>query len=254
MTDPIRIDTPESVDLALEPAGLGTRFAAAMIDAAIQGFAAWLLLVLLIGVAAGMTVSDMMLDELTEGVIYAILLLVFGLLFLLYKLLLEAFWNGQTVGKRIVGIRVIRSNGLPVQFLQVLIRNMMRPVDYLPGSYILGAITILATRRNQRVGDLVAGTVVIHDRKRASPLLPGKPLQPMEGDLSLLREHVLRLEEEDLEPLRTFWQRRFHLLPEHRLRVASLVTASLVTLMGWQEPLPLNPEEFLETILYLRSQ
>lgn len=256
MPDSIRIDTPESVDLALEPAGFGTRFAAAVIDAAIQGAVTFVIALVSLTTAGGLTSG---VDSLPaffgplEGILLAVLLLILAFPLMLYKPVLELFWNGQTVGKRAMGIRVVRSNGLPVHLLGVIIRNFMRVVDMLPSAYVIGAIAVLTTRQHQRLGDIVAGTVVVRERQGQTPVAPPQPENLAPADVDGLRQYVLRLEEIDLEPLRGFWERRHQLEPEARLRVANLIAANLAARMSWTEPVPLNPEEFLEAVLHVRA-
>ncbi|MFZ5827757.1 MAG: RDD family protein [Bacillota bacterium] len=251
--DQIRIDTPESVDLALEPAGLGSRFLAALIDGLIQG--AVLFLLFLVGIPTMILAESAGGDFETVGIaIIAILFLGVGLLFFLYKLLLEAFWNGQTIGKRVAGIRVVQANGMPVGFLQVVIRNLLRIVDYLPSYYLIGAIAILATRRKQRLGDMAAGTVVVRDRPTWAPLVPVQLSHEPKTDLNRLREHVLRLSEQDLAAARGYWERRWSMESEARTRVAAQVAQSLAARMGWGEPLPAYPDDFIEEVLYVRAR
>lgn len=78
-----------------------------------------------------------------------------------YSIMLEWLWNGQTIGKRMLRLRVIDESGGRLQFAQVVVRNLLRMVDVLPGLYFIGGTTALLTRRAQRLGDLAAGTVVI---------------------------------------------------------------------------------------------
>jgi uncharacterized RDD family membrane protein YckC len=248
----IRVETPESVDLSLEPAGMGSRFFAALIDGLVQG--AVLFLLFLVGIAtAAESAVEQTNPGATEMVIFSILLLAVGLLFFLYKLLFEAFWNGQTLGKRAAGIRVIQANGLPVTFLQVAIRNLLRPIDYLPAYYVIGAIAVLATRKRQRLGDMAAGTIVVRDRPAHAPLLPAQLSHAPRTDLNRLREHVMRLREEDLVAARGYWERRWQLDGEARARVAAQVAVSLAAQMGWQEPLPPYPDDFIEEVLWVRA-
>ncbi|MFZ5816321.1 MAG: RDD family protein [Bacillota bacterium] len=251
--DQIRIDTPESVDLALEPAGLGSRFIAALVDALIQYAVVFLLV--LVGLPTLALTFAMEGDPSMAGIaVIAILFIGLGLLFFLYKLLLEAFWNGQTIGKRVAGIRVVQANGLPVTFLQVVIRNLLRIIDYLPTYYLVGAVTILATSKKQRLGDLAAGTVVVRDRPAGAPVVPVQLSHPPRTDLNRLREHVLRLSEADLAPARGYWERRFQLDGEARARVAPQVAQALAVRMGWQEPLPPHADDFIEEVLYVRAR
>ncbi len=249
----IRIDTPESVDILYTPAGLGSRFLAAVVDGLIQGGA--VLGLFLTVILAGLLDRLFTLKVPDAGTLgfLAILLLSAALLVGGYKLLLEAFWNGQTVGKRVAGIRVVQRNGLPVHFWQVLVRNLLRVVDYLPAWYGLGAVLVLATRDNQRLGDLVAGTIVVRVHPAPAPQVPLQPSAAPGEDLAALRERVLRLAEADLEAARGFWQRRQALDPAVRRRLAERIAAALVTALGREEPLPDDPEGFIETVLYLRA-
>lgn len=248
-----RVDTPESVDLALEPAGLGSRFLAALIDTAIQGGAAFVLFLILIWASVVTNVSDAFNSRVMGNVFVAILSLVLAFLSLGYFVLMEALWNGQTLGKRVAGVRVLKANGLPVGFSQVLIRNLMRIVDALPIFYVVGSIAVLFTGRHQRLGDMVAGTVVVRDRRAAAPNLPRRLTYQPPYDLNLLREHVHRLPEQDLEAARGFWERRSAFDPMARYRVAARIAEGLAIRMNWTEPYP-HPEMFIESVLYLRSQ
>ncbi|MBP2017404.1 putative RDD family membrane protein YckC [Symbiobacterium terraclitae] len=251
--DPIRIDTPESVDLSLEPAGLGSRFLAALIDALVQYGVIFALMLVTLPSFSIAAIFEEATAFATINFVLAILLVAVALLFFLYKLLLEALWNGQTLGKRAVGIRVVQANGMPVTFLQVVIRNLLRIIDYLPGYYLIGSICVLATRRRQRLGDLAAGTVVVRDRPAELPVVPDRLSHTPVTDLTRLREHVLRLREEDLLPARGYWQRRLQLDGPSRARVAAKVAEGLAARMSWTDPLPPYPDDFIEEVLYVRA-
>lgn len=250
MSDMIRIQTPESVDLAFEPVGLGSRFLAALLDSLIQAVA-----VIIIGLAMLGTgiLADLGDFELLGNIALAILLLLLGLLFGLYKMLFEALWNGQTPGKRMAGIRVVRSNGLPVTFLPVLIRNLMRIIDYLPGWYALGTLALLFSKRHQRLGDLAAGTVVVRDRKAAAPVVPVALNRQPSVDLDRLTEHARRLSEADLAPARSFLQRRNQIQAGSRFHLAQQLAENLAAKMGWQDRVE-QAEPFLEEILFVRAK
>ncbi len=90
---------------------------------------------------------------------------------LLYGILCEYYWNGQTIGKWLLGLRVVDAAGLELQFYQVAIRNLIRSVDLFPVLGLLGGITMLCNRRLQRLGDLAAGTVIVRNRRPTSPNL-----------------------------------------------------------------------------------
>ena len=93
----------------------------------------------------------------------AVSVLITFLISMAYGILLEWRWRGQTLGKRVLRLRVIDSGGLRLEFTQVVIRNLLRAVDLLPALYLLGGSVALATRKCQRVGDLAAGTIVVHE-------------------------------------------------------------------------------------------
>ena len=96
----------------------------------------------------------------------------------LYPVLFEVFWRGQTPGKRALGIAVINDDLTPVTLGTSMVRNLLRTVDFLPLFYLVGLVTMLCNRRFQRLGDLAAGTIVVHDEKAARLNLDpnGKPL------------------------------------------------------------------------------
>jgi uncharacterized RDD family membrane protein YckC len=95
-----------------------------------------------------------------------------------YGMATEWHWRGQTIGKRLLRLRVIDAEGLRLQFSQIVIRNLLRFVDMLPAFYLVGGIACLVNRRAQRLGDLAANTVVVRNPKIAEPdldqLLAGK--------------------------------------------------------------------------------
>jgi len=93
-----------------------------------------------------------------------------------YGIVLEWRWRGQTIGKRLFGLRVIDVHGLRLQFPQIAIRNLLRPIDSLPLLYLVGGVTALCTRLGQRLGDLAANTVVAHERYWEAPNLD--PIAP----------------------------------------------------------------------------
>ena len=163
------IDTPESVTFAYEVAGIGNRFIAALIDTTILA-AALLLLNLLVFVALGL-LGDLSIDMLLGdeppswlgGLVIALYTLLNFAFYWGYYILFEWLWNGQTPGKRFVKIRVLRMDGNPAGFTEVLLRNLVRPVDFLPGGYGLGLLVMLLNEKSRRLGDFAAGTLVIRE-------------------------------------------------------------------------------------------
>jgi uncharacterized RDD family membrane protein YckC len=215
MDDSYRLDTPERVALAFEIAGLGSRSLATMVDALIQ-----VGLILAFAVAAGLSggLVDRLADRLVgrdetmlETVVVALAVLVIFTIIWGYYIFFELVWNGQTPGKRVIGIRVLTTSGQPITLAHSLIRNLVRLVDFLPSSYMLGAIVMLLNGRSQRLGDLAAGTLVVKEARTPTPrTLPDLALEaqlsPQQASLfsaaevALAREFLLRSGE--LEPER----------------------------------------------------
>jgi len=211
--------TPEAVGVEADFAGLGSRLLAAVIDGLIQGA---FLLVLALGVAT----SDLGLDA-------TVVLLVIGVFVTIwvYPIVFEAAWAGQTPGKRAGKIRVLRTDGQPVRLPAVLVRNLLRIVDLLPGVYALGSVLILTTRRAQRLGDLAAGTIVVHETPAPAP----QPILRMDqaGGASLAPSiDVVALTPQEYALARSFLARRDAMTPEGRARVAVEIAARLRERVG----------------------
>ena len=152
----LRIATPEGVSLELSLAGLGSRFVALLADTFLQGVALALLIVALV-------VADV--DRFAFGAVVAVA--IFALLFV-YPMAFELAAGGRTPGKRWSSLRVVCDDGSPLTFRSSALRNVLRLVDILPGLYLVGAIAIFATRANQRLGDLAAGTLVVREPRASA--------------------------------------------------------------------------------------
>jgi uncharacterized RDD family membrane protein YckC len=157
------------VDLELDLAGLGSRFIAELIDYVVKGLVIGALAILLYAIGSGVATA-------------VFLVLTFAIWFL-YDVLFEVLANGRTPGKRITGLRVVRTGGQPVGFLTSAVRNMLRVVDGPATSYIVGIVAIVASKRNQRLGDMAAGTLVVREPvrrlargARCCPAVPRPPL------------------------------------------------------------------------------
>jgi uncharacterized RDD family membrane protein YckC len=167
--DDLDILSAENVNFAIETAGLGSRFGAAVIDLLIQA-----LLISLSGYVATIFMGYLPpLDEVAQwirGGLIALGILLLAILTLGYSFLFEWLWDGQTPGKRALRLRVLHTNGMPLTPWAAAIRSLLRTVDFLPFFYGVGAFCALFNANNRRVGDLVAGTIVAregHDASRA---------------------------------------------------------------------------------------
>jgi len=157
--DQIRIDTPENVSFDYEVSGIGSRFVAALVDHILIALI-WLAL-LFIGLA---------IVGLTQGNAYVFVAVAASLLLLIvgYYILFEVAWNGQTPGKRLAGLRVLRVDGTPITLVDSLVRNVVRLADFLPAYYGLGVLSMFFSKDTRRLGDFAAGTVVVKERKEVS--------------------------------------------------------------------------------------
>ncbi len=163
----LTVETPENIELKLPLAGFGPRLLALVIDLLIQSAVAVVLVAVLLAVMAGMAGfgdadSGMFLFMLVA--IIAVVMVTLG-----YYVLFEWLWNGQTPGKRITGIRVVKRGALPLSFVDVLLRNLLRLIDNMPSNYLIGLVSFFASANQQRLGDLVADTVVIREFTRQAP-------------------------------------------------------------------------------------
>jgi uncharacterized RDD family membrane protein YckC len=163
------VETPEHVELRFALASVGTRFLAALIDHAIQlvVMVATLLLLAQIsslfqGIGPGKSVS--MWAFAAFGLI--VFVVYFG-----YFSFFETMWNGQTPGKRWMRLRVIREDGRPITFFEAFVRNILRTMDFAPSGYAIGVVTVILSPEARRIGDYVAGTVVIKERASETPSL-----------------------------------------------------------------------------------
>jgi uncharacterized RDD family membrane protein YckC len=165
----LTIETPELLELRLPLAGFGPRALAWVIDSLIIGVGSIILFGLVIAALAG-SLFGRGADNSHAMLVFMVLLGVVALFGpVIYYVLFEYFWNGQTLGKRWLGIRVIRRGGLPLGFGQVLIRNLLRIIDYLPSNGLAGLIAFFVTKYQQRIGDLAADTVVVREFRSREP-------------------------------------------------------------------------------------
>ena len=160
-----RVETPEGVALRLHPAGVMSRAVAWAIDFMIR-------CAVLMG--AGMLLG--LLGKTGVGLNLIVLFVIYWL----YPILFEVLRDGQTIGKKATGLRVVHANGTPVGWLASFLRNLLRTVDMLPVLYGFGVLASLADPQCRRLGDRVAGTLVIHDPKPPvkTLLLPTEPVHP----------------------------------------------------------------------------
>jgi uncharacterized RDD family membrane protein YckC len=164
------VATPERVSFGYQVAGVGTRAIAQILDLLILG-----------GVLLGITFAAFAISQAGFDTVAFLLLLlgsfvvVFG-----YFWACEAFWSGQTIGKKVFRLRAVGDRGEPMTFMQAGIRNVVRIVDFLPYGYGVGMVVLFVNGKGKRLGDLAAGTIVVKDSDHVAlwQLAGGQPPPP----------------------------------------------------------------------------
>jgi uncharacterized RDD family membrane protein YckC len=158
------IETPEQTSIEFPLAGIGSRFLAMLIDSLIQFGSGTALLLLFAGLGYGARGMFGSIPDYAGPWIAGILIFLAFLLMYGYFILFELFWNGQTPGKRLTHIRVIKDSGQPITAIDAVGRNLMRLIDQMPFAYGLGVLCAWISPQSKRLGDYVAGTVVVHEK------------------------------------------------------------------------------------------
>jgi uncharacterized RDD family membrane protein YckC len=218
------VDTPDNILLDAEIAGFGTRCVAALID--------YLILTVLLLVFTLLAVRSIRGSSVGVAfvVIFQFVLITF------YHLIFEIVASGQTPGKRLIGIRVVQANGLPLTPVGAIIRNLVRLFDFLPVMYGVGLLVMFGTKHTQRLGDLAAGTVVIREHGRLTT-------QALKAELVVHYRYtsddetippniqVDRLEPGDYQIIVNYLGRRSELQEPHRENVARLLARRFASKM-----------------------
>jgi uncharacterized RDD family membrane protein YckC len=262
MDDRYTIDTPENIEFAYDIAGIGSRFLAAIVDTLIIGVAE-----VVVFIVVGLAASSLGLGSSAAGSLLAALggLLAFAILWG-YYIAFELLWNGQSPGKRAIGLRVVREGGRPITFVGSAIRNLIRIVDFLPAFYGIGVVVMFVDRRARRLGDLAGGTLVVKERRGVTleslaapavmPAVAGAapdgeaPARPMLPNVGLLND-------QDYNLIQEFLRRRDELGRDARQRLGVQLAGGLQTRLGL--PQGGDAERFLQYVageyrLYKRQQ
>jgi uncharacterized RDD family membrane protein YckC len=210
ITTSLPIETPEGITFTYELASLTDRGWAYLID----------LLVRAVGVlVVGVLVLLMLGPAMPAGI--GLWLIVAFLVEWGYYVAFEMLMGGQSLGKRLLALRVVKVSGHPIGFYDSVLRNLLRAADIIPFTYATGALSMLATRRFQRLGDLAAGTVVIQERKpwfgRQEPQIDLSSAQPSHRQVVLSNRERRMLAE--------FLRRRGRLHPDRQEQIAEILAA-----------------------------
>jgi uncharacterized RDD family membrane protein YckC len=259
------IETPERVPLEFALASIGNRFLAVAIDHFIQYLSIFLIAWFFLSIA-GYTTSDLDSPEKlfadAPKWMLALMILILFLIFAAYFVVFEWLWNGQTPGKRLLKLRVIRDDGRPLTLWEAIARNLLRIADAIPGFiipiYSLGLVVIFLSNRDQRIGDIFAGTVVIRERLDEAPTFAETFSSPV-TDIAFTRVQkppdtkadVGKLTEREVEVVEAFLRRRWDLTDRQRLWMAWRIALPIMfKLKPSYDMRTFTYEGFLEEILH----
>jgi uncharacterized RDD family membrane protein YckC len=242
----VKLLTPESVELEFTLAGIGNRAYALLVDYIVLGLilvAILLLLVILFFLVSFILGSQ----EDTFIWLRAIQILISFFVYAGYFVFFEVLWQGQTPGKRLVKIRVIRDDGRPISLQQAALRALFRPVDEL---FFLGVFLIILGKREKRLGDLVAGTLVVQEESSIikASLAISESAKSLVGDLQ--QNAVLsNLLPEDFAVVREYLQRRQAMIPEAKNELSRKLADQVKEIIALEElPSGVSPNLFLEAV------
>lgn len=232
--DILIIETPERVPLHFGLASIGNRFIACAIDHTIQVLALALIIIASLILANFSSIERVVASA--PKWVYAVAGILMFLTFSSYFAFFEWIWSGQTPGKRWLKLRVIREDGRPITFWEAAVRNLLRTLDMMPYPfYSIGLISVFYTTRDQRVGDMVAGTVVIREREAEAPAFEEVFATPV-SDPALRRSFkpveftasLSALTESEIQVVETFLRRRWDLAEVERQWMAWRVTIPIL--------------------------
>jgi uncharacterized RDD family membrane protein YckC len=251
------IETPERVPLHFALASIGNRFLACAVDHTIQVFSIAIIAIAFTILANYSSFGDQLSNA--PKWVYAILIVVIFLLMTSYFAFFEWLWNGQTPGKRWLKLRVIREDGRPITFFEAAVRNLLRDFDIMPAPfYSIGLISVFASSKDQRIGDMVAGTVVVREREEEAPAFSRVFASPV-SDPALRRSYrpvdfvanVNLLTEAEIEVVEAFLRRRWDLSDVPRQWMAWRVSMPLLFKLRPQyDAATFSYEGFLEELLH----
>ena len=239
------VETPEHVDVAYDVAGIGSRFLAALIDHIII---AVVLSLSCVGLSLAASGLDLGLDE---GLIIGLFGLGLYLALCAYHIFFETLWNGQTPGKRLIGLRMVRVGGRPIGFVGSSVRNIIRLADFLPILYGLGVMVMFIDKRSRRLGDIAAGCIAVRERQAATleslsaPITTQTPVVPAAGSITIPNLHVLK--HEDYDVVHEYLRRSNSLTFEVRQRLARQLVDGLQQRLGY--PIQIRDQSEAETFL-----
>jgi uncharacterized RDD family membrane protein YckC len=247
----IVIRTPENIELSYALAGPSSRAAAYFLDLLIMSLVGQLVVNLLVAAFAALFSA---LGPDSQLWVSAIVGLVGFALYNGYFILLEWLLNGQTPGKRLLHIRVIKQGGYALRFFDTLLRNLLRVIDFLPLFYGVGLTSLLLTRDSQRIGDLVAGTLVVYQETiETDSLLPDLP-GPEEIEVALESEPLAAIPSGVVSLAGQYLRSRTDLAPRPRQEIAAELVEFIRETSGLEPRPAQSVESFLASVVRQSEQ
>ena len=238
------VATPEDVEVTLTLAGVQSRFCAALVDLGVQYFVFNVVITFLSAFSILGAGSD-----LATAILVAIMLLAGFAVMFGYYIFFELLWRGRTLGKAALGIHVVGTGGRPPSVSESVRRNLLRIVDFLPGFYGVGLLSILLTAKRQRLGDLVGGTLVVKKSRAAAGMRPFLVAPRWPGTLDAWDTSGVASDDDLL--IRRYLERRPSLTPVARTALAWRLTERYRPLVSGADPGE-PPEYFLEGVVCAR--
>ena len=242
--DHIAVDTPEQITLELPLAGIGSRFLAMTLDTVIQVLLYIAGIFAVAGIARYASFLPLSLAWLPKSWLPAVLVLFLFCVYWGYFAVFELFWNGKTPGKRAAGVRAIKDSGRALNVYEVIGRNLMRAVDWLPALYGAGIVTMMISRKNQRLGDLLVGSIVVHDKAPQAI----QPNWSQAGEKTFADLEVAKITPEELVLIETYLQRRDSFDLAVRDATAYRIATRITARTGIKKPAEQSLDDFLESI------
>jgi uncharacterized RDD family membrane protein YckC len=246
VADGLIIDTPEQVALEMPIAGIGSRFMAIAVDTLLQivlYLAAFFVLILVGPLVLGLMPGAGLVGA---AIGPAVLVIASFCVYWGYFAAFEILWRGQTPGKRAAGIRVIKLSGRPIDATAAILRNLLRPVDFMPGLYAGGVVCMFLNTHSRRIGDLVAGTVVVHDHRADEPSSLWRPEATKQTFAA--GPEAGRVTADEIIVIETYLDRRHAFSADVSDRVAEQIAGRLAERIGLVRAPGQDLDKFLEQV------
>lgn len=240
------IITPENVFIDFELAGLGSRFLAFLIDFMIQCMTIFLIIILIF--SSGRTLYS---GEQIDSYITALGIVVVFVIYNGYFIFWEMLMNGQSPGKRVLNLMVIKETGEAITFFDSALRNIIRVIDFLPSFYLVGSVIMVFNKNYKRIGDMAANTIVVKKQKNETPLTAKDILAGFSMEINSRATNIYPVNENEFSVLKEFMERKEQLGGKK-----SLFTFYLNRYFHMKFNMEIknkNPYEFFNEILFMNK-